>query len=86
MDDACESPRSGVRRIAGLLRQGNPGIMIYIQIIPGAGDAYDADAIASCLRALSDVVDAAAIYGGDADLIGEAIGRYVSRANPAVRT
>ena len=87
-----ERYREDVERIVGLLRQGNPDIQVFVQIIPlqktpERRAAFTAERLASYLLAVEDLVDAAKIYGGNTELIAEVIdrlrkGRPRQPANP----
>lgn len=75
-----EQYREGVERIVKLLRQGNPDIQVFVQIIPlkktpERSATFTAERLASYLLAVEDLVDAAKIYGGDTELITEVIHR-----------
>jgi hypothetical protein len=75
-----EQYRADVKRIVGLLRQGNPDIQVFVQIIPLQTTAerratFTAERLVSYLLAVEDLVDAAKIYGGNTELITELIQR-----------
>lgn len=75
-----EEYHQGVKRIVGFLRQGNPDIQVFVQIIPLKRTSerratFTAERLASYLLAVEDLVDAAKIYGGDTQLIAEVIER-----------
>ncbi len=75
-----EHYREGVKRIVGLLRQGNPDIQVFVQIIPlqktpERREVFTAERLASYLMSVEDLVDAAKIYGGNTELIAELIQR-----------
>lgn len=72
--------RGEVKRIVELLRQGNPNIQVFVQIIPLQAtperrEAFTAERLTSYLLAVEDLVDAAKIYGGNTELIAEVIQR-----------
>ena len=75
-----EHYRAEVKRIVGLLRQGNPDIQVFVQIIPLQAtperrEVFTAERLASYLLAVEDLVGAAKIYGGNTELIAELIHR-----------
>jgi putative CocE/NonD family hydrolase len=72
--------REEVKRIVGLLRRGNPGIRIFVQVIPLQATAerkafFTAERVAAYVLAVADLVDSAKIYGGNAELIAEVVKR-----------
>jgi hypothetical protein len=70
--------RSRVKRIVDMLRQGNPQIRVFVQIIPltrRVPSPFTAAELAEYLRAIEDLVESAKIYGGDTELIKEVIQR-----------
>jgi hypothetical protein len=70
--------RAQVSRIVGMLRQGNPRIRVFIQIIPltrVVTTPYTAEELAELVFAVEDLVESVKIYGGDTSLIREVIGR-----------
>lgn len=75
---SLEQYRQEVKRIVGLLRQGNPRIRVFIQLIPLQATAerkayFTAQRVASYALAVEDLVESVKIYGGNAELITEAI-------------
>jgi len=75
-----ERYREEVERIVGLLRQGNPGVRVFVQLIPLQATAerrafFTAERVASYVLAVEDLVDAAKIYGGNQELIAEVVDR-----------
>jgi hypothetical protein len=85
-----ERYREEIERIVRLLRQDNPEIQVFVQIIPLKATperraAFTAERLASYLLAVENLVDAAKIYGGDTELIAEVIQRLrKSRVQPPV--
>jgi len=75
-----ERYREEVQRIVGLLRQGNPDIRVFVQIIPLQATAerkafFTAERVVSYLLAIDDLVESAKIYGGNTELIAEVVKR-----------
>jgi hypothetical protein len=86
-----ERYREQIERIVRLLRQGNPDIQVFVQIIPLQATperkaAFTAERLASYLLAVEDLVDAAKIYGGDTELIAEVIQRLRKSPRPSSRS
>lgn len=80
-----EQYRQQVQRIVGLLRQGNPGIAVFVQVIPLQATAerrafFTAERVASYVLAVEDLVDSAKIYGGNTELIAEVVKRVRGQA------
>jgi hypothetical protein len=74
--------RAQVARIADMLRKGNPGIRLFIQIIPltqVVTTPYTAEELAELVFAVEDLVESVKIYGGDTELIREVIERVRKR-------
>jgi hypothetical protein len=78
LDEATRKPvevavyREQVSRIAGRLREGNPGVRIIVQLVTTAerGTAtLPADQIVAFARSIEDIVDAVRIYGAPPDLL-----------------
>jgi len=78
MDPATREPRTpeeyraGVQRIVNLLREGNPEIKVFVQLIAsgsGAADRFTAEQFVAYVRAIEDLVDAVRIYGGSPELL-----------------
>jgi len=70
--------RTRVKKIVDLLRQGNPGIVIIVQILSGRGKGdplFNAEQIAGYALAIEDLVAAVRIYGGSKELILEVLDR-----------
>lgn len=84
LDEATRKPvelgvyREQVKRIADRLRQGNPRIRIFVQVVTTAErgqTVLSADQIAGFARAVEDIVDAVRIYGARTDLLQQIIER-----------
>ena len=83
--------RQGVQRIVDRLREGNPKIQIYTQLVTTAERQrviLSAEQIAAFARSIEDLVDAVRIYGARAELLGGIIDQLrphdaVPRARPA---
>jgi hypothetical protein len=58
--------RANVQRVVGLLREGNPRIQIWVQIViwggPPPASAFSAQEIVALARSIEDLVDAVRIY------------------------
>jgi hypothetical protein len=70
--------RQGVERIVKLLRQGNPDIKVFVQLIAsgsGKADRFTADEFVAYVRAVEDLVQAVRIYGGSPELLNGVIDR-----------
>ncbi len=70
--------RDGVKRIAERLREGNPKIGIFVQLVTTAERGrvpLDAERVVAFSRSIEDLVDAVRIYGAPAELLGRIIGR-----------
>jgi len=70
--------REGVKRIVDRLREGNPEIKVFVQIVTTAERGtvvLTAEQIASFALAIEDLVDAVRIYGASGELLGEVIGQ-----------
>jgi hypothetical protein len=70
--------RRGVERIIKLLREGNPKIRIYVQLVTTAERGrtrLTAEQVAAFARSVEDLVDAVRIYGGAPDLLTGTIER-----------
>ena len=84
LDEATRKPvevdvyREKVKRIVGLLREGNPNIRIFVQLVTTAERGtvvLSAEQIAAFARSIEDLVDAVRIYGAPADLLNQIIDR-----------
>jgi hypothetical protein len=84
LDEATRKPvevdvyREKVKRIVGLLREGNPNIQIFVQLVTTAERGtvvLSAEQIAAFARSIEDMVDAVRIYGAPADLLNQIIDR-----------
>lgn len=84
LDEATRKPveigvyREKVKQIVDRLRQGNPRIRIFVQVVTTAErgqTVLSADQIAGFARAVEDIVDAVRIYGARADLLQQIIER-----------
>jgi hypothetical protein len=70
--------RKRVVRIVDLLRQGNPDIRVFVQILAGrerGEPLFDAEQLSRYAQSIGDRVDAVRIYGGSAELIGGVLDR-----------
>lgn len=70
--------RRRVQQVVDKLREGNPKIRVFVQIIPlsrRVREPFTAEEVANDLMAIDDLVEAAKIYGGDTELIREVIQR-----------
>lgn len=70
--------RAGIQRIVDMLRQGNPRIQVYVQVVTTAErgtTSLTSEQVAGFVHAIADVVDAVRIYGGSAQLLSEVIER-----------
>lgn len=70
--------RNGIKRIADMLRQGNPKITIFVQIVTAAErgtSKLSAEQVAGYARSVEDLIDAVRIYGGSPELLRGVIGR-----------
>ncbi|MEW6359913.1 MAG: hypothetical protein AB1696_26485 [Planctomycetota bacterium] len=70
--------RAKVKRIVDSLRQGNPEIRIFVQIVTTAErqkTVLTAEQIAAFALAIEDLVDAVRIYGASGELLGQIIER-----------
>ncbi len=79
--------RAKVKRIVGRLREGNPEIRIFIQVVTTAErgkSVMTAEQIAAYARAVEDLVDAVRIYGGSGELLREIIDRLSGPAPKAI--
>ena len=59
-----------------MLREGNPEIEVFVQIIAGGrpdDDRFTAEQLVGHIRAIEDLVRAVRIYGGSPELLGEVI-------------
>lgn len=83
LDEATRRPvavdvyRERVKQIAGRLREGNPRIKIFVQLVTTAergSVTLSADQIVEFVRSIEDLVDAARIYGAPAELLNQIIG------------
>jgi len=66
--------REKVKHIVELLRQGNPAIKIYVQVITTAGrdrSTLSADQVVAFARSIEDMVDGVRIYGASENLLNE---------------
>ena len=71
-----EEYRAGVERIVEMLREGNPEIQVFVQIVAGGkpdGDLFTAEELVERIRAIEDLVDAVRIYGGSPGLLNGVI-------------
>jgi hypothetical protein len=84
LDEATRKPvevdvyRQKVKRIVDLLREGNPNIRIFVQLVTTAERGtvvLSAEQIAAFARSIEDLVDAVRIYGAPADLLNQIIDR-----------
>lgn len=69
---AVASYREKVKRIVEKLREGNPGIQIFVQLVTTAergSVTLSADQIAAFSRSIEDLVDAVRIYGAPPELL-----------------
>lgn len=68
--------RTGVKRIADLLRQGNPDIRVCVQLVATAErgkNALTAQKIAAYATGVEDIVDAVRIYGAGTEVLARFI-------------
>jgi hypothetical protein len=78
-----------VKRIADRLREGNPNIRIFVQLVTTAErgtEVLSAEQIAGFARSTEDLADAVRIYGASADLLSQIIERLrgpVASASPS---
>lgn len=84
LDEATRKPvdvavyREKVKRIVDKLREGNPKIGIFVQLVTTAergSVTLSAERIAEFARSIEDLVDAVRIYGAPAELLNEIIDR-----------
>lgn len=84
LDEATRKPvevgvyRQKVKRIVDKLREGNPNIRVFVQLVTTAERgtvALSAEQIADFARSVEDLVDAVRIYGAPADLLNQIIQR-----------
>jgi hypothetical protein len=84
LDEATRKPvdvgtyREQVKRIVGKLREGNPKIRIFVQLVTTAERGsltLSADQIVAFARSIEDLVEAVRIYGAPADLLNQIIER-----------
>ncbi|MGM0492491.1 MAG: hypothetical protein ACQER1_06080 [Armatimonadota bacterium] len=71
-----EEYRAGVERIVEMLREGNPEISVFVQIVASGkpdADLFTAEQMVGHIRAIEDLVDAVRIYGGSPELLNEII-------------
>lgn len=74
--------RKGVRKIVDRLRQGNPKIRVFVQIVTTAergSTELTADQVAAFAESVADLVDAVRIYGGSPELLSGVIERLHAR-------
>jgi hypothetical protein len=81
--------RKGIQKIVDRLRQGNPKIRVFVQIVTTAERGtteLTADQVAAFAESVADLVDAIRIYGGSPELLGRVIERLHGRntQDPAV--
>jgi lysophospholipase L1-like esterase len=70
--------RVNVKRIVDSLRQGNPNIRVFVQVVTTAErgtKVLTAEQIAAFARAVEDIVDAVRIYGASEPLLSQIIDR-----------
>jgi hypothetical protein len=70
--------REKVKRIVDRLREGNPKIRIFVQVVTTAErgkSAMTAEQVVAYARAVEDLVDAVRIYGGSGELLSQIIDR-----------
>jgi hypothetical protein len=70
--------RTRVKRIVGILRQANPKIRIFVQVVTTAErgtTVLTAEQVAAFALAIEDLVDAVRIYGAPGDLLTQIIER-----------
>jgi hypothetical protein len=68
--------RAGVERIVGILREGNPEVQVFVQIVASGkpdADLFTAEELVERIRAIEDLVDAVRIYGGSPALLNEIV-------------
>ncbi|MGI5816528.1 MAG: hypothetical protein ACOX9R_00350 [Armatimonadota bacterium] len=68
--------REGVQHIVERLREGNPEIEVFVQIVASGrpnADLFSAEQLATRIRAIEDLIDAVRIYGGSPELLHEII-------------
>jgi len=78
--------RQKVKKIVDQLRQGNPKIRVFVQIVTIAERAkvtQSPEQIAGFARAIEDIVDAVRIYGARANLLGQIIEQLRGAKSPA---
>jgi hypothetical protein len=84
LDAATRTPvdpaeyRKRVKRIVELLREGNPEIGIFVQLVTTARrqtEVLTADQVVAFALAIEDLVDAVRIYGASTDLLQEIVTR-----------
>jgi hypothetical protein len=70
--------RQSVKRIVHRLREGNPDIRVFVQVVTTAErgkSAMTAEQITAYARAVEDLADAVRIYGGSEELLSQIIER-----------
>jgi hypothetical protein len=70
--------RTKVEEVVGSLRQGNPGIRVFVQVLASGRrdeELFTAEQVVAYARAIEDLVDAVRIYGGSGELVNEVITR-----------
>ena len=71
-----EEYRASVERVVGMLREGNPEIRVFVQILASGRRAetlFTAEEVAAYALAVEDLVEAVRIYGGSPELLVEVI-------------
>lgn len=74
--------RQEIKKIVDRLREGNPKIRVYVQIVTTAERGtteLTVDQIAAYAESVADLVDAVRIYGGSPDRLGGVIERLRRR-------
>ncbi len=72
------NPRTEPVLIVDSLRQGNPDIRVFVQVVTTAERGTtvpDAEQVAAYARAVEDLVDAVRIYGASGERLGQIIER-----------
>ena len=79
-----EQYRESLKKIIDMLRKGNPGIRIFVQVIPltrHVPEPFTAREIAGYLLEAGSIVESAKIYGGNVEMIRDVINILRSTEN-----
>ena len=80
--------RARVKRIVSILRQANPNIRIFVQVVTTAErntTVLTADQVAAFAFAIEDIVDAVRIYGAPGELLARIIERLQAPRSTALQ-